>query len=124
MVALDDVCFEASFRFSRSSMRRFAEAKKARVVVAEEDGELAGGVFGVGNGGVEGLVEQTAVGEAGELIVEGEPLGAGDLVFEQFTQRRGSGTTTVRRGFMGIADVRQVEDLIHGTLLAGRTRGV
>jgi ribosomal-protein-alanine N-acetyltransferase len=42
MVALDDVCFEASFRFSRSSMRRFAEAKKARVVVAEEDGELAG----------------------------------------------------------------------------------
>ncbi len=42
MVALDDVCFEAEFRFSRSSMRRFAEVQKARVVIAEEDGEIAG----------------------------------------------------------------------------------
>ncbi len=48
--------------------------------------------------------------------------GTGDLVFEQFTQRQGTGTTTVRRGFMGIDDVRQVEELIHATLLAGRTR--
>jgi ribosomal-protein-alanine N-acetyltransferase len=42
MVALDDVCFERTFRFSRAAMRSFAEAKRARVVVAEADGELAG----------------------------------------------------------------------------------
>jgi hypothetical protein len=48
--------------------------------------------------------------------------GTGDLVFERFTQRRGSGTSTVRRGFMGIENVRQVEELIHTTLLNGRVR--
>jgi ribosomal-protein-alanine N-acetyltransferase len=42
MVALDDVCFEAPFRFPHSAMRRFAEAKKARVIIAEEDETLAG----------------------------------------------------------------------------------
>jgi ribosomal-protein-alanine N-acetyltransferase len=42
MVALDDLCFEAPFRFSRAAMRSFAEAKRARVVVAEADGQLAG----------------------------------------------------------------------------------
>lgn len=42
MHALDVVCFERPFRFSRSAMRRFAEAKKARVVVAEIDDALAG----------------------------------------------------------------------------------
>ena len=52
------------------------------------------------------------------------PDGTGDLIFEQFTQRQGTGTTTVRRGFMGIDDVRQVEDLIHSTLLARWTRAV
>jgi ribosomal-protein-alanine N-acetyltransferase len=42
MVALDDLCFEVPFRFSRSAMRKFAEAKKARVVIAESDGALVG----------------------------------------------------------------------------------
>jgi [ribosomal protein S18]-alanine N-acetyltransferase len=42
MVALDDECFEAPFRFSRSAMKRFAEAKNACVVVADSGGELAG----------------------------------------------------------------------------------
>jgi ribosomal-protein-alanine N-acetyltransferase len=41
MFALDETCFEVPFRFSRAMMRRLAEAKKARVVIAEEDG-LAG----------------------------------------------------------------------------------
>ncbi len=41
MFALDELCFEGPFRFSWSMMRRFAEAKKALVVVADEDG-LAG----------------------------------------------------------------------------------
>ena len=48
--------------------------------------------------------------------------GTGDLIFEQFAQRRGTGTSTVRRGFLAIGDVRPVEDLIYNTLLAGRTR--
>jgi ribosomal-protein-alanine N-acetyltransferase len=42
MHALDIVCFERPFRFSRSAMRRFAEAKKARVVIAEAENALAG----------------------------------------------------------------------------------
>ena len=45
MYALDVACFEKPFRFTRGAMRRFAEAKKARVVVAEEDGALVGFVI-------------------------------------------------------------------------------
>ena len=40
MHALDVVCFDEPFRFSRSAMRRFAESKKARVIIAEDDGAL------------------------------------------------------------------------------------
>jgi ribosomal-protein-alanine N-acetyltransferase len=42
MVALDDICFEAPFRFSRASMRSFAQAKNACTVIAESGTELAG----------------------------------------------------------------------------------
>jgi ribosomal-protein-alanine N-acetyltransferase len=35
MVRLDEACFSAAFRFDRQSMRRFAEARGAVVVVAE-----------------------------------------------------------------------------------------
>ncbi len=45
LYALDVVCFERPFRFSRSAMRRFAEAKKARVILAEENDSLAGFVI-------------------------------------------------------------------------------
>ncbi|MFC6647497.1 GNAT family N-acetyltransferase [Granulicella cerasi] len=45
MFALDEVCFTPEFRFSRSSMRRFAEARRARVVIAEAEGVLAGFVI-------------------------------------------------------------------------------
>jgi len=41
MFRLDEACFELPFRFTRAMMRRFAEVKKARVVIAEENG-LAG----------------------------------------------------------------------------------
>ncbi len=37
MHALDVECFEKSFRFSRNAMRRFAEAPKARVIIAEDE---------------------------------------------------------------------------------------
>jgi ribosomal-protein-alanine N-acetyltransferase len=43
--ALDVVCFERPFRFTRSAMRRFAEAKSARVVTAKESGVLVGFVI-------------------------------------------------------------------------------
>ena len=46
--------------------------------------------------------------------------GSGDLIFEQFQERNGSGTTTIRRGFMAVPDVQEVEDLIRETLLAPR----
>jgi [ribosomal protein S18]-alanine N-acetyltransferase len=42
MFALDVVCFEPVFRFSRRAMRRFAEARGALTVLAEAEGELAG----------------------------------------------------------------------------------
>lgn len=50
--------------------------------------------------------------------------GSGDLVFESYRERRGSSTTTVRHGFMSVADVRGVEAILRTTLLAGRTRNV
>lgn len=45
MHALDVVCFERPFRFTRWAMRRFAEVKKARVVVAQEGDALVGFVI-------------------------------------------------------------------------------
>jgi ribosomal-protein-alanine N-acetyltransferase len=42
--ALDEVCFEAPFRFSARAMRQFAEARNALTVVAEN--EAAGDVAG------------------------------------------------------------------------------
>lgn len=42
MHALDLVCFGPEFRFSRRTMRGFAEAKGAVTVLAEAAGELAG----------------------------------------------------------------------------------
>ena len=43
MVRLDEVCFSAAFRFDRRSMRRFAEARGAMVVVAETLDDRMGG---------------------------------------------------------------------------------
>jgi len=42
MFRLDEACFEEPFRFSHTAMQRFAESHKARTVIAESDGELAG----------------------------------------------------------------------------------
>jgi [ribosomal protein S18]-alanine N-acetyltransferase len=60
MYALDVACFEKPFRFSRSAMRRFAEATKARVVVAEEGGGVVG--FGIVH------VEEGELGRAGYVV--------------------------------------------------------
>jgi ribosomal-protein-alanine N-acetyltransferase len=45
MHALDVVCFEKPFRFTRAAMRRFAEAANARVTIAEDEDELVGFVI-------------------------------------------------------------------------------
>jgi [ribosomal protein S18]-alanine N-acetyltransferase len=45
MWALDVMCFEPVFRFSRRAMQRFAEARGAVSVLAEVPGELAGFVI-------------------------------------------------------------------------------
>jgi ribosomal-protein-alanine N-acetyltransferase len=42
LYALDVACFAPTFRFSRSAMRRFAQAANARVVVAEVAAEIVG----------------------------------------------------------------------------------
>jgi len=44
--------------------------------------------------------------------------GRGDLIFEQFQERNGSGTTTIRRGFMSIEQLNDTEELVRETLLA------
>jgi hypothetical protein len=52
------------------------------------------------------------------------PDGSGDLVFESFIQGSGSSASTVRRGFMAIENVHDVERFIHSGLLAGRVRAM
>jgi ribosomal-protein-alanine N-acetyltransferase len=42
MVALDELCFELPFRFSRGAMRRFAERKEAQTYLAHAGTALAG----------------------------------------------------------------------------------
>ena len=43
LVTLDELCFAPPFRFPRAAMRRFVEARAARVTLAEAaDGALAG----------------------------------------------------------------------------------
>jgi len=42
MFRLDETCFEEPFRFTHEAMQRFAESRKARVVIAESDGKLVG----------------------------------------------------------------------------------
>ena len=43
--------------------------------------------------------------------------GSGSLVFHEYTVSHGEGSTTHRRGFMHIPNVRFVEEMIHRTLL-------
>jgi ribosomal-protein-alanine N-acetyltransferase len=45
MHALDVECFDKPFRFSRGAMQRFAEARNARVVVADDGDALVGFVI-------------------------------------------------------------------------------
>jgi [ribosomal protein S18]-alanine N-acetyltransferase len=99
MYGLDVACFEKPFRFTRGAMRRFAEAKKAHVVIAEEGGALAGFVIlhvEPGEGGRIGYIVTLDVepalrrrGIAGRLMQEAELQaradGCGAMVLHVFT---------------------------------------
>jgi ribosomal-protein-alanine N-acetyltransferase len=113
MFALDEVCFAPEFRFSRAMMRRFAEAKKARVVIAEEDG-LAGfcvvHLKRVEDGCVGYVVTLDVAapwrrqGLAGELMrrVEGQVLeaGCGAMVLHVFVGNTGAIRFYERSGYV------------------------
>lgn len=100
MHALDVVCFERPFRFTRGAMRRFAEVKKARVVIAEEDDALVGFVILHLEEGEEGRTGyiitldmepgQRRRGIAGLLMREAERPGSRGWVF-------GAGAACLRR---------------------------
>ncbi len=60
MFVLDELCFEPAFRFSRSAMRRFAESRRARVILAEAADQLAG--FAITH------MEKTPTGCAGYIV--------------------------------------------------------
>ena len=49
--------------------------------------------------------------------------GSGDLIFEEYTERRGSSSHTVRHGFVSVARVRDVEDVVRKTLVPKRVDG-
>lgn len=50
--------------------------------------------------------------------------GSGDLIFESYTQRRGSSTHTVRNGFFSVPRVREVEETLRSTLVQERVRAM
>jgi hypothetical protein len=95
---------------TRKAKRTVYAVTDQRVIVFE------GGVFG-------GIKVQTFMPDRLTSMTRNQRSdGSGDLIFEEFRERRGSGTHTVRRGFVGIKDVREVEELINATLVAKRTR--
>jgi ribosomal-protein-alanine N-acetyltransferase len=82
--ALDVQCFKQPFRFSRAAMQKFAEAKKARVVIAEEDGALVGfGVLHIESypESAVGYIVTLDVGKTLMLEMERQSLAAGCDVF-------------------------------------------
>lgn len=50
--------------------------------------------------------------------------GMGDLIFQHDVTRSGTSVVTVRRGFIGVPNVAEVERILSATLLHGRTRAI
>ena len=138
MYALDVVCFEEPFRFSRRDMRAFAEARWAKVVIAEREGVLAGfciaHVEASKRGGVgyvvtlDVAVEFRRGGLAGRLMerVEGEVRAAGcgemrlhvfigNAAAIRFYERTGYEFVMRDEGFYGVG----VDALVYRKVLAG-----
>jgi hypothetical protein len=55
----------------------------------------------------------------GQMSRAERPDGSGDLVFQVYSTGYGENAQTVRRGFMGIDRVRDIEQLVRKTLQAG-----
>ena len=138
MYALDVVCFEEPFRFSRRDMRTFAEARGAKVVIAELDGVLAGFCIvhvGAAKRGCVGYVVTLDVapefrrsGLATRLMerAEGEALaaGCGEMRLHVFTgneaairfyERTGYEFVARDEGFYGV----RVDALVYRKVLMG-----
>jgi ribosomal-protein-alanine N-acetyltransferase len=116
MVALDDECFEKPFRFSRAAMRSFAEAKRARVVIAEADGELAGfAILHVERGAgyvvtLDVAPQQRRVGLAtrlmGELAAQARSAGCSEVWLHVFAGNEAAISFYERLGFVFQATVQ------------------
>jgi ribosomal-protein-alanine N-acetyltransferase len=114
MHALDVECFDKPFRFSRSAMRRFAEAKTARVVIAEEEDALVGFVIldiEVTEDGCLGYIvtldvspQHRRMGLAGQLMQQAEREafreGCDAIVLHVFTGNEPAMRFYTRRGFI------------------------
>jgi [ribosomal protein S18]-alanine N-acetyltransferase len=114
MHALDVVCFDKPFRFSRSAMRRFAQAKKARVVIAEDGDALVGFVILDIEDTEEGRLGYIVTldvspghrrrGLAGQLMQEAERevfrVGCAAIVLHVFTGNEPAMRFYVGRGFV------------------------
>ena len=144
MFRLDEACFASPFRFSRGMMRRFAEAKRARVVLAEEGGTVVGFCIvhlePAGGRGCAGYVVTVDVAEgfrrqglAGELMRRGEDTaraaGCGEMLLHVFTgndaairfyESRGYGRVLLVRGFYGAdREGREIDAWLYRKPLAG-----
>jgi ribosomal-protein-alanine N-acetyltransferase len=120
MYALDVVCFERPFRFSRRSMRGFAEDSSARVVVAEENEALVGFVIvqiEPAERGLSGYIVTLDVdpnhrrrGVAGSLMCEIEAQvtaeGCASLMLHVFVDNAGAVRFYTGQGFLRLGRVK------------------
>jgi ribosomal-protein-alanine N-acetyltransferase len=60
IVRLDESCFDEEFRFDRSSMRAYAEARNAVSLIAEKEGEIVG--FAIAH------IDRVAAGRRGYVV--------------------------------------------------------
>jgi len=89
MFRLDEECFEEPFRFTRSAMRQFAESRKARVVIAESVGALAGFAILHAEGRVGYIVTLDVAAEDAACAVVGLHVFVGNEAAIRFYERVG-----------------------------------
>ena len=150
MFAMDVVCFGEPFRFDARSMRRFAEARKAIVLVAERVGRERPGLVGFvivhverGLAGQYGYVvtldvapEERRVGVAGRLMdaVEGRAAEAGARAMAlhvytengsavRFYEGRGYRRERLEAGFYGEADGVRLDAYVYRKELSATDEG-
>jgi [ribosomal protein S18]-alanine N-acetyltransferase len=142
MWALDVVCFEPVFRFSKRAMRLFAETAGALVAVAESDGELVGFAIvqmEMGRDGSRGYVVTLDVAEAWrrrglarrlmeELEAKAAAAGADGMELHVYVENDGALRLYEGMGYrrVGIAEnfyARGMDAFVYAKGLAGGVRG-